>query len=78
MGGTICALPKVLGCTFSTVPKRVKGDLVPNPAYDEEVFKALFKREQTSKRRRMHVLLFTWRDACCFTGPVGSSAPICT
>ena len=44
-------LPKVPGF-FSTVPKRVKGDFVPNPAYDEEVFKALPKQEQTSKRQR--------------------------
>ena len=51
VGGTICALPKVPGF-FSTVPKRVKGDFVPNPAYDEEVFKALPKQEQTSKRHR--------------------------
>ncbi len=34
VGGTICTLPKVPGF-FSTVPKRVKGDFVPNPAYDE-------------------------------------------
>ena len=51
VGGTICTLPKVPGF-FSTVPKRVKGDFVPNPAYDEEVFKALPKQEQTSKRQR--------------------------
>ena len=50
VGGTICTLPKVPGF-FSTVPKRVKGDFVPNPAYDEEVFKALPKQEQTSKRQ---------------------------
>ena len=51
VGGTIYSLPKVPGF-FSTVPKRVKGDFVPNPAYDEEVFKALPKQEQTSKRQR--------------------------
>eukprot|EP00891_Asterochloris_glomerata_P007765 jgi/Astpho2/7765/Aster-07604 len=28
------------------------GDFVPNPAYDEEEFKALPKQEQTSKRKR--------------------------
>ena len=51
VGGTKCTLPKLPGF-FSTVPKRVKGDFVPNPAYDEEVFKALPKQEQTSKRQR--------------------------
>ena len=30
----------------------MKGDFGPNPAYDEEVFKALPKQEQTSKRHR--------------------------
>ena len=51
VGGTICTLPKVPGF-FSIVPKRVKGDFVANPAYDEEMFKALPKQEQTSKRQR--------------------------
>ena len=51
VGCTIYALPKVPGF-FSTVPKRVEGDFVPNPAYDEEEFKALPKQEQTSKRKR--------------------------
>ena len=51
VGDTKCTLPKLPGF-FNTVPKRVKGDLVPNPAYDEEVFKALPKQEQTSKRHR--------------------------
>ena len=51
VGCTIYTLPKVPGF-FSTVPKRVEGDFVPNPAYDEEEFKALPKQEQTSKRKR--------------------------
>eukprot|EP00891_Asterochloris_glomerata_P006875 jgi/Astpho2/6875/Aster-07874 len=42
VGCTIYTLPKVPGF-FSTVPKRVEGDFVPNPAYDEEEFKALPK-----------------------------------
>eukprot|EP00891_Asterochloris_glomerata_P004816 jgi/Astpho2/4816/Aster-07516 len=49
--GTTCTLPKVPGF-LSTVPKRVKGDFVPKPAYDEEVFNAPPKKEQTSKRQR--------------------------
>ena len=44
-------VPEVPGF-FSTVHKRVEGDFVPNPAYDEEDFKALPKLEQTSKRKR--------------------------
>ena len=51
VGCTIYTLPKVLGF-FSTVPKRVEGDFVPNPAHDEEEFKALPKQEQTSMRKR--------------------------
>ena len=51
VGCTIYTLPKVPGF-FSTVPKRMEGDFVPNPAYDEEEFKALPKQEQTSKRKR--------------------------
>ena len=51
VGCTIYTLPKVPGF-FSTVPKRVEGNFVPNPAYDEEEFKALPKQEQTSKRKR--------------------------
>ena len=51
VGCTIYTLPKVPGF-FSTLPKRVEGDFVPNSAYDEEEFKALPKQEQTSKRKR--------------------------
>ena len=50
VGCTIYTLPKVPGF-FSTVPKRVEGDFVPNTAYDEEEFNALPKQEQTSKRK---------------------------
>ena len=51
VGCTIYTLLKVPGF-FSSVPKRVEGDFVPNPANDEEEFKALPKQEQTSKRKR--------------------------
>ena len=52
VGCTESALPRVTGF-FSTVPRREAGEFIPNPAYDEEEFKALPKQKQISKRERM-------------------------
>ena len=53
VGCTTCALPRVLAKTsFGTVPKRKEGNLIRNPAYDEEEFKALPKKQQTIQRKR--------------------------
>ena len=50
VGCTTYDLPKVPG-SFGKVPKRVEDD-IPNPAYDEEEFKALPKEQQTWGRKR--------------------------
>ena len=53
VGCTTCALPRVLAKTsFGTVSKRKEGNLIRNPAYDEEEFKALPKKQQTIQRMR--------------------------
>ena len=53
VGCTKRALPMVLAkSSFGTVPKLVEGNLVRNPAYDEEEFKALPKEQQTRQRER--------------------------
>ena len=38
--------------SFGTVPKRKEGNLICNPAYDEDEFKALPKEQQTIQRKR--------------------------
>ena len=50
VGCTKSALPRVLR-PFGTVPKHKEGGLIPNPAYDEEEFKALPKKQQTCQRK---------------------------
>ena len=54
VGCTKSALPRVFskGSGFGTVSKCVQGDLIRNPAYDEEEFKALPKEQQTRQRER--------------------------
>ena len=53
VGCTKSALPSLLAkSSFGTVSKRVQGDLIRNPAYDEEEFKALPKEQQTRQRER--------------------------
>ena len=53
VGCTGSALPNVLAeSSFGTVPKRKEGDLIRNPAYDEDEFKALPKEQQTVQRKR--------------------------
>ena len=54
VGCTKSALPRVFskGSGFSTVSKRVQGNLMCNPAYDEDEFKALPKEQQTVQRKR--------------------------
>ena len=54
VGRTKSALPWVFskGSGFGTVSKCVQGDLIRNPAYDEEEFKALPKEQQTRQRER--------------------------
>ena len=47
------ALPSVLPkSSFGTVPTRVEGDLICNPAYGEDEFMALPKGQQTDQRKR--------------------------
>ena len=54
---TTSALPRVLAKTsFGTVPKRKEGNLIRNPAYDEEEFKTLPKKQQTIQRKRSKYL----------------------
>ena len=49
VGCTKSALPSLLAkSSFGTVSKRVQGDLIRNPAYDEEEFKALPKEQQSA------------------------------
>ena len=49
VGCTTSALPRVLAKTsFGTVPKREEGNLICNPAYDEEEFKALPRSSRLS------------------------------
>ena len=38
--------------SFGTVPRCKEGNLICNPAYDEEEFKALPKEQQTDQRKR--------------------------
>ena len=38
--------------TFGKVPKLKEGNLIRNPAYDEDEFKALPKKQQTVQRKR--------------------------
>ena len=38
--------------SFGTVPRRKEGNLIRNPAYDEDEFKALPKDQQTDQRKR--------------------------
>ena len=54
MGCTKYTLPRVFAKSlgFGTVTKRMQGDLICNPAYDEEEFKALPKEQQTRQRQR--------------------------
>ena len=53
VGCTKSALPSVLAKeSFGTVPKRKEGNLIRNPAYDEEEFKALPKEQQTDQQKR--------------------------
>ena len=53
VGCTGSALPSVLAeSSFGTVPMRKEGDLIRNPAYDEDEFKALPKEQQTIQRKR--------------------------
>ena len=54
VGCTKSALPRVFskGSGFGTVSKCVQGDLIRNPAYDEEGFKALPKEQQTRQQER--------------------------
>ena len=53
VGCTMSALPRVLAkSSFGTVPKLKEGNLIHNPAYDEEEFKALPKEQQTVQRKR--------------------------
>ena len=53
VGCTGSALPSVLAeSSFGTVPKRKEGDLIRNPAYDKDEFKALPKEQQTIQRKR--------------------------
>ena len=53
LGCTKSALPIFLAKdSFGTVLRRKEGNLIRNPAYDEEEFKALPKKEQTDKRKR--------------------------
>ena len=53
VGCTKSALPRVLAkSTFGKVPKLKEGNLIRNPAYDEDEFKALPKKQQTVQRKR--------------------------
>eukprot|EP00891_Asterochloris_glomerata_P007965 jgi/Astpho2/7965/fgenesh1_pg.00119_%23_14_t len=53
VGCTTSALPRVLAkSSFGTVPKLKEGNLIHNPAYDEEEFKALPKEQQTVQQKR--------------------------
>ena len=54
VGYTKSALPRVFSKAsgFGTASKRVQGDLIRNPAYDEEEFKALPKEQQTRQQER--------------------------
>ena len=54
VGCTKFTLPRVFAKSlgFGTVTKRMQGDLICNPAYDEEEFKALPKEQQTRQRQR--------------------------
>ena len=54
VGCTKSALPRVFskGSGFSTVSKRVQGNLMCNSAYDEDEFRALPKEQQTVQRKR--------------------------
>ena len=59
VGCTGSALPSVLAqSSFDTVPMRKEGDLIRNPAYDEDdQFKALPKEQQTTQRKRSMMYL---------------------
>ena len=53
VGCTKSALPRVLAKSFfGRVPKLKEGNLICNPAYDEDEFKALPKKQQTVQRKR--------------------------
>ena len=53
VGCTTSALPRVLAkSSFGTVPRRKEGNLIRNPAYDEEGFKALPKEQHPSDQRK--------------------------
>ena len=53
VGCTKSALPRVLAkSSFGKVPKLQEGNLICNPAYDEDEFKALPKEQQTVQRKR--------------------------
>ena len=53
VGCTKSATPRVLAkSSFGTVPKRKEGNLIHNPAYDEEEFKALPEEQQTGQQKR--------------------------
>ena len=59
VGCTKYALPRVFAKSldFGTVSKREQGNLIRNPAYDEEEFKALPKEQQTRQRERSMMYL---------------------
>ena len=53
VGCTKSVLPRVLAkSTFGKVPKLKEGNLIRNPAYDEDDFKDLPKKQQTVQRKR--------------------------
>ena len=53
VGCTKSALPMIVAKdSFGAVLRRMEGNMIRNPAYDEEEVKALPKKEQTDKRRR--------------------------
>ena len=59
VGCTKSALPRVFAKSlgFGTVSEREQGNLIRNPAYDEEEFKALPKEQQTRQRERSMMYL---------------------
>ena len=53
VGFSKSALPSVVAkSSFGTVPMRKEGNLIRNPAYDEDDFMALPKEQQTDQRKR--------------------------
>eukprot|EP00891_Asterochloris_glomerata_P009855 jgi/Astpho2/9855/Aster-08481 len=75
VGCTGSALPSVLAeSSFGTVPMRKEGDLIRNPAYDEDEFKALPKEQQTIQRKRSMKYL-QGPNGCLLLEPVRKLQP---